>query len=227
MDIGTSLLLGLIGSLHCAGMCGPLMLALPKVGVGSFGFACGRIGHNLGRLSAYALLGVVCGGLGQAAAMGGLQRWVSIGAGIVILTALLPLAKPGLNWPALKFVGFLKLGFSRFLDRRSFLGLWVLGFLNGFLPCGLVYVACAGALALGSAAAGLTHMLLFGVGTIPMMLGIGLLGRHLSFAARYRHRLVPICMALVGALLIVRGLALGIPYLSPGISASGAAPLCH
>jgi len=97
--------------------------------------------------------------------------------------------------------------------------------LNGFLPCGLVYVACAAAVPLGSIFAGLTYMIAFGLGTIPVMLAIGVAGRNLALRFRYQ-KLVPVALAVVAMLLIVRGLSLGIPYLSPDLSGQSS-HRCH
>ena len=95
----------------------------------------------------------------------------------------------------------------------------MLGALNGLLPCGLVYVACAGAVATGGFASGLGYMMAFGIGTVPMMLGLSLLGMKLRFAIGSGfQRLIPISVAALGILLVIRGLGLGIPYLSPDLS---------
>jgi uncharacterized protein len=226
MELWTALLLGLVGSLHCAGMCGPLVLALPQTGDRSFAFCFGRVAYNCGRLSAYGLLGLVFGLAGQTVALAGFQRWVSLVAGAAVLLALVPASRRGLAWPATRGVTMLKSGLSSLLRQRSTSALYLLGLLNGFLPCGLVYAACAGAVALGSALAGISYMLAFGLGTVPLMLGIGLVGRNLQSTLRFRfQKLIPVCLAALGALLILRGLSLGIPYLSPTLSAT--AHHCH
>jgi uncharacterized protein len=227
MELWTALLLGLVGSLHCAGMCGPLTLALPQAGRSFLVFGAGRAAYNLGRLSAYGLLGLLFGLLGRTAALAGWQRWVSLAAGLAILLALAPGWRRGLGWPALRGVALVKRGLSALLQQRAISALYLLGLLNGFLPCGLVYVACAGAVALGSVVAGVSYMLVFGAGTVPLMLGIGLAGRNLQGVIRTRfQKLIPVCLAVVGALLILRGLSLGIPYLSPDLGAI-ASRACH
>ncbi|MCA9002730.1 MAG: sulfite exporter TauE/SafE family protein, partial [Planctomycetes bacterium] len=102
-------------------------------------------------------------------------------------------------------------------QRQDALGMVGLGLLNGLLPCGLVYVALAGAMAAGSASQGAVYMGLFGLGTVPMLLAIALGGPCLlRLVPRRQLRLaVPAAALLVGALFLVRGLDLGIPGLSP------------
>jgi sulfite exporter TauE/SafE len=105
------------------------------------------------------------------------------------------------------------------LCRRSLSSVALLGVLNGFLPCGLVYVACAAAAATGGLASGSLYMVAFGLGTLPMMLAISLSGKLVPFSLRLRlARAIPFCIVVLAGLLIVRGLSLGIPYLSPDIS---------
>ena len=223
----TAFLLGLAGSLHCAGMCGPLALALPATGTGTVGYVTGRLAYNLGRLATYSLLGVVFGLLGKSLALIGVQRWLSLGAGCVILAGLLLSTRTGLGTPMVKAVGWLKSGFGALLRRRTLGSLGLMGLLNGLLPCGLVYAACAGAAATGSLGWGAAYMALFGLGTVPLMLGIGLSGKALPIALRFKlQQLAPLSLAVVGALLVLRGLALGIPYLSPDLAA-GTCAHCH
>jgi len=226
MELWTGFLLGLVGSLHCAGMCGPLALALPRTGSNSLTFGLGRGAYNLGRISAYSLLGLTFGFIGQTVALAGFQRWASLTAGAAILIALIPASRRGLGLPAIAMVGFLKSGFASLLRQRTLPALYLLGLLNGFLPCGLVYVACAASVAVGSALSGVLYMVAFGLGTVPLMLAIGLMGGNLQLALRLRfQKLIPLCLALVGALLILRGMSLGIPYVSPDLSAAG--HCCH
>jgi sulfite exporter TauE/SafE len=105
--------------------------------------------------------------------------------------------------------------------------LFLLGGLNGLLPCGLVYVACAAAAATGGVLGGLEFMLLFGLGTAPMMLGLSLAGGMLHTALRVRlQKLIPVCIGIVAVLLVLRGLSLGIPYVSPDLSGNGGGPAC-
>ncbi len=223
----TAFLLGFAGSLHCAGMCGPLALALPATGTGTVGYISGRLAYNLGRVTTYSLLGGIFGLLGKSLALIGVQRWLSVGAGTVILAGLFLSTRAGLGTPMVKAVVWLKSGFGALLRRRTLASLGLMGLLNGLLPCGLVYAACAGAAATSSLALGTIHMALFGLGTVPLMLGLGLTGKALPVALRFKlQKLVPLSLGLVGGLLILRGLALGIPYLSPDL-ATGTCAHCH
>lgn len=223
----TAFMLGLAGSLHCAGMCGPLALALPHPGGGAHGFIASRLAYNLGRIVTYTSLGLVFGLLGKSLALAGVQRWLSLGAGTLILLGLLFATKLGAGTPVVRVIHWLKSSFGRLLQRRTLGSLGLLGLLNGLLPCGLVYAACAGAAATGSLLAGMTYMALFGLGTLPLMLGIGLSGRAVSASFRFRlQTLTPASLAIVALLLILRGLSLGIPYLSPDLTAADPA-CCH
>ena len=227
MELWTAFILGLVGSLHCAGMCGPLALALPVTGNSGVSFATGRLAYNLGRVITYCLLGVVFGLVGKTLLLAGVQRWVSIALGVALLGGLFASRKLSLIKPVTALVGFLKIKMSRLLRRRSFLALAILGLLNGLLPCGLVYVAGAGATMSASILDGVFYMAAFGFGTIPMMLAISLSGKLVPFSLRLKlQKAIPFSVFILATLLILRGMALGIPYLSPNLS-PGHASCCH
>ena len=227
MELWTAFLLGLVGSAHCAGMCGPLALALPPTGDTRLHFLAARVAYNLGRIFTYALLGAIFGLLGQTFALAGLQRWVSLVAGAVILISLLLSPRLFAGVPLARGVGWLKAALGTLLRRCALGSLFGIGLLNGLLPCGLVYAACAGATASGSFLSGIEYMILFGLGTLPMMLAFSLAGQKVHLAFRFKlQRLIPASLAFVGTLLLLRGLALGIPYLSPKLSAEPAAAAC-
>jgi sulfite exporter TauE/SafE len=175
----------------------------------------------------YCLLGVVFGLVGQTLVLAGIQRWVSISLGLALLSGLVWSRKLALWQPVTSLIARLKLHMSGLLRTRSLSSLAVLGMLNGLLPCGLVYVACAGAVATGSLLSGILYMMAFGIGTIPMMLGIGLSGQLMPLSLRLQLRkAVPVSVCLLAGLLILRGLSLGIPYLSPDLSRHGV-DCCH
>ena len=212
-------MIGLAGSLHCAGMCGPLVLAMPAASGNIVTHIFGKLVYNAGRIVTYAALGLLFGAFGQVLGLAGFQRWVSIAAGAAILLSLLALPLRNATVFIARPVNALKLGLGKLLKARSLPAQFSFGVLNGFLPCGLVYVACAAAAATGDALGGARYMAFFGLGTVPMMLGLGLAGRmmHLQFQLRLR-KLVPVSLAVMAALLILRGLGLGIPYFSPQLN---------
>jgi sulfite exporter TauE/SafE len=218
METLTAFLLGVAGSMHCAGMCGPLALALPRTGDGVPGLVLGRLGYNFGRIATYCALGLVFGLAGKTLLLAGVQRWVSIVLGVALLAGLLTSRRLALWRPVTALVERLKSCFSALLRRRSFAALVMLGLLNGLLPCGLVYVACAGATATGSILAGAQYMAAFGAGTVPMMLAISTSGKLVPIAWRLQLRkAIPVSVFLLATLLILRGLSLGIPYVSPDL----------
>lgn len=228
MELWTAFMLGLVGSLHCAGMCGPLALALPVAGKTRSDFVLGRLLYNVGRIITYAGIGAMFGLVGQSFALAGFQKWVSLVAGVAILLGLVASLRIGLGLPITKSVMWLKSSVGRLLQQRTFGSLFLLGSLNGLLPCGLVYVAATAAAATGSLKLGVISMALFGLGTLPVMLGLGLAGRRLQgfFNFKLQH-LVPISLAVLGVLLILRGMELGIPYLSPVLGVDGGGAVCH
>jgi uncharacterized protein len=235
MDWVSAILLGLVGSLHCAGMCGPLAIALPlqstAPGSGNkspgAAFLLGRLAYNGGRIITYCLLGVIFGSAGKTFLMAGFQRWLSIALGTMLLTGLFASRRLALWRPVSALVETLKHRMARLLRQRSFTALGMLGLLNGFLPCGLVYVAGAGATATGGIFSGAQYMALFGLGTVPMMLAISLSGKLVPFAWRLTmQKAIPVSVFLLASLLILRGMELGIPYVSPILSLSQPS-CCH
>jgi len=223
-------MIGLAGSLHCAGMCGPLVLAMPA-GSGRFGVQLtNKLAYNAGRIVTYGALGLLFGLFGQLVGLAGFQRWVSIAAGAAILLSLLAWPMRNATLLIARPVGILKSALGRTLRHHGLTAQFSFGLLNGLLPCGLVYVACAATAATANILSGLQYMLLFGLGTVPMMLGLGLVGQGLNFKLQLRLRkLVPVGLGVMAALLILRGLGLGIPYLSPQLDSSSPAEAscCH
>ena len=226
-DFGIAFALGLLGSLHCAAMCGPLLLALPVPAGGPARFVTGRILYQLGRVATYALLGVAAGLVGKSIFLAGLQRSLSIALGVALLLGFLVSKKFALAAPVVRSVARLKSAMAAQLRQQTFRSLVLLGLLNGLLPCGLVYVALAGAVAQGSLLSGVFYMTVFGLGTLPAMLGISLSGKIFPLPRRLQlRRAIPLGVCLLAGLLILRGLALGIPYLSPALVAGVPASCC-
>jgi uncharacterized protein len=229
MELWTAFLLGLAGSLHCAGMCGPLVLALAKARPRTVHESTGRVCYHLGRVASYCVLGLMLGFLGQLVAPAGFQRWLSITLGVVLLAALWVASKVSLAAPVWKWVAWLKGSMRALLQKDSLASQATMGALNGLLPCGLVYVAAAGATAAGNPLTGATYMALFGLGTWPMMLGIHFAGQRLPLPSRLSLGSVTrVAVVLMATLLILRGLELGIPFVSPDLSsASDGSARCH
>jgi sulfite exporter TauE/SafE len=215
--------IGLLGSFHCIGMCGPIALALPLAKENFFKRISGGIIYNLGRIVTYSILGIVFGLLGKGFVIAGYQQTLSVALGIlVLLTILLPKASehiPSLTKIMLPFVTKVKSLLAGLFSKTSYTSLFSIGLLNALLPCGLVYVGIAGAIATGSALNGGLFMAMFGFGTLPAMLTVSFAAKYISLGFRNKVRkVVPVFVATMAILLILRGLNLGIPYLSPELS---------
>ena len=212
--------LGLFGSLHCVGMCGPIALLIPLQRQHK-GFRSLQLGaYFIGKTLAYVLMGLLFGLVGEGIFIAEYQQEFSIFAGLLMilmgLFSLLHLRVKGLGNPLLKGFSLLKNALGKQLSKKTLTSSLSIGFLNGFLPCGLVYTALFGALAMGNWWGSMIYMTAFGVGTIPLMLLLILLGDFLPLALRRRlNQWLPLVVILVGILFILRGLGLGIPYLSP------------
>lgn len=225
--------LGLFGSLHCIGMCGPLALAVPVPHQNILQKIGGTLQYNLGRILTYALLGLVLGltGEGITGLFRGLQNKLSVIMGVFIfiyvfmprtLAQRLPLAGMLNQW-----FEMLRSRLGQLFFKRNVHTLWIIGLLNGLLPCGMVYLALASSLASGTALKGMWFMTAFGVGTLPAMMSITLFGHLLPInIRRYANRMVPYFLVFLGALLVLRGLHLGIPLISPATPMDGAVQ-CH
>ncbi len=216
----TAFMMGLVGNFHCAGMCGPIAIALPLDRTSWIKRLWGSILYNLGRTITYALLGAFFGLVGQGVVLAGFQQWLSIIMGVLmILIVLFPSLFKNpfeIEKGAFRFVGKLKQQLRQLFSQASYSSLFFIGLLNGILPCGLVYFAIVGAIASGNVLMGALYMALFGLGTMPIMFAIPLLGNVLTGQMRQRlSKAIPVMMILIGGLFVVRGLGLQIPYLSP------------
>ncbi|MGY2134773.1 sulfite exporter TauE/SafE family protein [Hymenobacter sp. HD11105] len=216
-------LFGLLGSFHCVGMCGAIALALPGAGGPSWRYVAGRMLYNLGRVTTYTLLGAAAGLLGQGLKLAGWQQSLSlVSGGLILLLVVAPERWLSQAAAFLKLDGVLvqvKSKLAYFYQRPSLGALYTTGLLNGLLPCGMVYLALAGALSVPGVLGAMQYMALFGLGTLPLMLALSLTGQLVPFAWRARMRqAVPVLATSLALLFIVRGLGLGIPYLSPQLS---------
>lgn len=220
MILYTAFILGLVGSFHCLGMCGPIAFVLPVDKTSHFKAFSGSFLYHLGRLLAYGLIGLLFGLLGKGLYLAGFQQRLSILVGILmILAVLIPTSKLNrfsISRPLYRFIGMVKTKLGLYLNKTSYKALFSIGFFNGFLPCGLVYMALLGSISTGDALMGGVYMFLFGLGTVPLMTGAIYLGNFLKTTARKRiQKAIPIFVIIVGILFILRGMGLGIPYVSP------------
>lgn len=224
--------IGMLGSFHCVGMCGPIALALPLNGENNGAKLLGSLVYNTGRLFTYTLLGFVFGMLGTFIFMAGFQQGLSITLGVLIIgLIIIPNQLQQKLSPAhflSKAIASIRRPLQQLFATPSYPARLLIGMLNGLLPCGLVYMGIAGAIATGNALQGSLFMLFFGLGTFPAMLGVTFLGKWIGVKARNRIRAaIPVLVLIMGFLFIIRGLGLGIPYLSPLlVDASTSIPLC-
>lgn len=215
----SAFIFGLLSSLHCVGMCGPIAFALP-VHNGTAGQKWSKIiAYHLGRLTTYALIGLIFGLFGRAFVLAGLQQTLSIIAGFFLLIAAI-FQKKILNKleknTSFKVLGLFKSGYQKLAKSKSVSNFFLLGLLNGLLPCGTLYVALIGAVALGTAWQGSLYLLIFGLGTLPLMLV--LMGAKLLSSTKFKtafNSAIPVMLFVLGGLFILRGLGLGIAFVSP------------
>ena len=220
VSIWGGFVIGFLGSFHCVGMCGPIALALPIGKASNLQLVISRILYNLGRVVTYAFFGAIFGLFGKGIAFAGLQRYASIALGVTILLYyLMPSkfkGKLSVTKPYLIVSGFVKKSFTTLTKSGSSFSLFVFGIVNGFLPCGFVYVALAGAMTTGDFISGSLFMALFGLGTTPIMLATSLVGKFVTNSVRTKiNKLIPVFAIILALIFILRGLSLGIPFLSP------------
>ena len=214
----TGLVFGATGSLHCVGMCGPLVLAVPGPKA-PWRFWMGRLVYHTGRTLAYMTIGGLIGSLGWAIALQGYQGALSLALGTLMLSAVL--IRPVRRWvkqfesaPA-RLLSTLRGPLQSLMRQPGTGNLFALGVLNGLLPCGFSYAAIATALAAGSLINSMLFMGAFGLATFPALLAVQWMGRRAPASWRTTLlKLAPYGIAVVGVLLIVRGLSLGV-FLSP------------
>lgn len=209
MFILSALLLGLAGSLHCVLMCGPIALALPLSQAERSMVLLKTLLYNFGRITTYIFMGLVFGLMGWGIALAGYQSAISISLGVLLILMVLfsiTIEKRINKFPIInKGVGQLKKLIAKTFKRNTLLANYKLGLLNGLIPCGLVYVALAGALASGGVFEGALYMFFFGLGTLPLMAAVMLLRKRFIKANLFR-RLSPYLTILVGILFIYRGI---------------------
>jgi len=216
----TALILGLIGSFHCLGMCGPIAFILPVDRKNKSRMIWQIILYHAGRLLSYSIIGFLFGLLGKGLYLAGFQQRLSILIGIIMILSIIIPAKVFNHYsftkPLYHIIGKVKQKLGLYLKKTSNKALFLIGFFNGFLPCGLVYMALIGSIAMGNSLSGALYMFVFGLGTIPLMSGAVILGNFVSLNFRNKiQKAIPIFVVIIGLLFILRGLGLGIPYISP------------
>lgn len=226
-------LLGLLGSMHCIGMCGPLALSLPVSGNNAFTRFFSLFSYQLGRVFTYSILGLLLGLAGRQLHLAGLQQAFSIVVGVLVLLGIIlyfgrnqKVQLPFLNNFYKKIQQYIVALLKGPKTSSTF---FLLGVANGLLPCGMVYIAVAGAVSSSSLAGSTVFMASFGAGTIPAMMLMSYFGLLIKPNIRRNlQQLVPVTMALMGVLLVLRGLNLGIPYISPMLPGAHAEAInCH
>ncbi|TZF85639.1 sulfite exporter TauE/SafE family protein (plasmid) [Pedobacter sp. BS3] len=214
---------GLFGSLHCIGMCGPLALAIPSFKKG-FWLIWDKLLYNGGRIAGYSVLGLLVGLAGSRLWLLGMQSGLSIASGVLIVAAALSQLF-SFSWIKASFSLKLLRPFNRLLSYavKHRAGHFFIGLLNGFLPCGFVYIALAGALSAATISQSVGYMAWFGVGTLPLMFIAMISAGFVTPAIRVRlNKSVPYLLLLMGSWFILRGMELNIPYISPVISTAAA-----
>lgn len=216
----TALFFGLISSLHCIGMCGPIAMMLPVDHKNPTKKALQILTYQLGRITAYGMLGFIFGLLGRGLFIAGFQQRLSIVVGILmIIIALVPdlvFAHYNFSKPIYKLISSIKSKLGKQFKRKSPDALFTIGFLNGLLPCGMVYAALFGAIAMQNTLLSVSYMLLYGLGTIPLMSAVVYATNFITQPFRNKiQKAIPLVTILIGTLFILRGLGLNIDYISP------------
>ncbi len=232
--IATAFILGLVTSLHCVGMCGPIALSLGLSPQQAIGFYVKNITYQFGRITTYSLFGLVVGIFGVGVQLAISQQYISIFVGIAMMAmVLLPknisvIAKT--RNPFSRILLQAKLALGKLLGKSNYKSLYTIGLLNGLLPCGPVYVALTAAIASKTVIESIFFMFLYGLGTLPLMFLTVLLGNAIN--QEYRNKILkfyPVLLFVLGLLFVLRGMELGIPYISPSENALQIAPTvkCH
>ncbi|HLO57086.1 MAG TPA: sulfite exporter TauE/SafE family protein [Saprospiraceae bacterium] len=225
--------LGFLGSLHCIGMCGPLAAGMlgrrNDIGLQVWWSA---LGYNTGRTIGYMIIGLLFGLIGSMVAFAGIQKAISIGLGVIMVLFFVFSINPDhliSNHPWLRaFYGSVSTALSRLTTKTDNVPSIGLGLINGFLPCGLVYLAVAGALSLSNVWGSMGFMMFFGLGTFPAMMAMALSHKIISIKQRMSMRKIyPMVTLVMGAYLIYRGLMSEMPLELDFFEALKHPVMCH
>lgn len=209
----TALIMGVAGSLHCAGMCSPLAMAITSTNKTAL---TNRILYNLGRILTYGILGAAVAGVGFVLPISGFQNILSLvlGTGLILVAVIgykgtrIPFVTNGLS----QFSSGLKKIFSGIIRHKTPAAFLLLGAINGLLPCGLTFLALSVCLTLAAPIDGFMYMLLFGAGTLPVMLGLVSAAGFVTRKLRWNIQTITTGMMVIsGVLLIVRVFLIHLP----------------
>lgn len=221
-----ALTLGFMGSLHCVLMCGPLLTVLTGHQTTAVRFILYRLLYNTGRVITYTMMGIVLGFTEQIFSIHQYQEVLSVVLGVVLLvTIIIPrryrssiAERSGIY----AILSLLRSSMVALLGSKRWEKHFILGVLNGFLPCGFVYAGLGYAALSGSVWSAAETMMYFGLGTLPAMMIMALVSEWFQSVQRWNERLrrlVPVGVVVIALLCIMRGLSLDIPYLSPKLYA--------
>ena len=217
--------LGLAGSLHCTAMCGPLLISLSLGDKGKNNYLKSTVIHHSGRIFAYTVMGMAMGLIGSVFSLGGFQQKLSLIAGFFLLMTLVVSMKCK-NESG--FTSWIKKKWAKFIHERNIKKRFLLGALNGLLPCGLVYTALAAAAVTGNWYKGGIFMMIFGIGTFPLLAGFTWSGLKAGGTfQKFKNIILPTATCLTATILILRGMDLGIPYISPEVNADNRPACCQ
>ena len=222
--IFSALALGFASGFHCIGMCGPIALSMGLTKKQATNYYLQNLTYQFGRITTYSFLGAILGIVGQGFQLAGFQSYLTIVVGILLITMAL-FSFGGKDFaskiPFLsKFLFKVKMNLGKLLQKADYKSRYLTGILNGFLPCGMVYMALTASLAAGGILQSAGFMALFGLGTLPFMFAIVLVGNLMTTGFRIKVlKVIPILMVVLGGLFILRGLELNIPYISPPANA--------
>lgn len=217
--IYTALLFGLFGSFHCIGMCGPIAFMLPIDRSRKARGIWQTMLYHAGRIFSYALIGALFGLLGKGFYFFGLQQQISIAVGLVMILSIVApklFSRFSVMKPIYRFTNSIKNQLGQSLKKKESSTFFTIGFLNGLLPCGLVYMAMIASLTSTTVLEGVLYMVLFGLGTVPLMSVVVILGNLTNYINRQKiQKVIPYVVVIIGFVFVLRGLGLGIPYVSP------------
>lgn len=230
LTLTMALLMGFTGSLHCAGMCGPIIWVMPFQFMTGFKKRLAIFIYHFSRVTTYALMALVLHSF-RNLFHPQVQQIISIILGVLLLVMGVISFLPGSRFQVtLPWTGFVRRHMGDFMSRPALGTFFATGFLNGLLPCGLVYMALSASVTVASVGQAVALMYAFGIGTMPMLIAITVLRSRISLRFQHVRRLVPVMMFAFGSLFILRGMNLGIPYLSPQLAVtehSVKACCCH